>query len=264
MKPDKAIEITQNTRNIHGWFSSEAAMLFAWINEIQRLNGITGDIFEIEKLCVCDLFGDQDANTSGSGRGDIEIFERNLTLFCDRLKFRVFKKKSNTLSIKEIGNNYRFFHIDGGHNCEEALSDLRLAADSLIGKGVIALDDPFREDWPGVTEAVIRFLDEYSQYHAIIVGFNKLIIVRGDYSDLYKKEILKIEKRQAYKLDYPWQLKELPFNGYPLQIFYVPTSLAQRNLAFYLARQYYRYQNYLKNPLLRPFVGVTKAFLRKI
>lgn len=98
MRPSEAREITRKSRNIQGWFSDKAAMLFAWLDEIQQTNGITGDVFEIgchhgkstmllgamvqphrEKLGVCDLFGDQDANISGSGKGDSELFRRNLS-----------------------------------------------------------------------------------------------------------------------------------------------------------------------------------------
>lgn len=264
MKPDTARNIIQKSKNINGWFSVEAAMFFAWIDEIQRLNGITGDVFEIgchhgkstvlisamvqpqgEKLCVCDLFGNQEVNISRSGRGDFEIFKRNMSLFNNGLNVQILQKNSNTLSVKEIGNNYRFFHIDGGHNCAEALSDLRLAADSIIEKGVIALDDPFRPEWPGVTEAVIRFLDENRQYCAIIVGFNKLILTRRDSSDIYSREMLKVENRQIYKLGYPWHLKELPFNGYPLQIFHIPTYLAKKTPVFYI-RKYLQNHKWIK------------------
>ncbi len=264
MKPDKAINITQKSKNINGWFSSEAAMLFAWIDEIQQLNGITGDIFEIgchhgkstvligamvelpgEKLCVCDLFDNQEVNISGSGKGDLEIFKRNLSIFNTGLKVEILKKNSNTLKVNEIGHNFRFFHIDGGHNCEETLSDLRLAAESIIEKGIIALDDPFRQEWPGVTEALIRFLDENRQYCAIIVGFNKLILTRINTSNLYLREIRRAGIRQAYKLGYPWHIKELSFCGYPLQIFYVPTYLVKRTPVFYI-KKYIRNHNWMR------------------
>ncbi len=256
MRPDKAREITRKSRKIHGWFSDRAAMLFAWLDEIQQMNHITGDIFEIgchhgksttllgalvqphgEKLGVCDLFGDQDANISGSGQGDLEKFRRNMILAGDGLKISIHQMNSMDLSVDEIGRDYRFFHIDGGHDCEETLSDLRLAADSTIKKGIIVLDDPFRSEWPGVTEALIRFLDEYGQFSAIAVGFNKLILVRREYSDLYVPEIQRAENHKAYKLDYPWHIKELPFNGDPLQIFFIPSFLTKKNLA-YFARKY--------------------------
>jgi hypothetical protein len=75
MKPNQAEKLFRKTKKIHGWFSFEAAMLFAWIDDIQKSSGLVGDIFEIgvhhgksavflgamldpilENLSVCDLF----------------------------------------------------------------------------------------------------------------------------------------------------------------------------------------------------------------
>ena len=124
-----------------------------------------------EKLCVCDLFGDQESNVSESGSGDREILYRNLKPTIERgVELEVIQKNSNALSVEEIGSHYRFYHIDGGHNADETLFDLRLAASCVIDKGVIAIDDPFRHEWPGVTEAIVRFLDEFADFRAIVSG----------------------------------------------------------------------------------------------
>lgn len=56
------------------------------------------------------------------------------------MKISVHQKNSTNLSVGEIGNDYRFFHIDGGHDCEETLSDLRLAADSTDLEDIGAKD----------------------------------------------------------------------------------------------------------------------------
>ena len=178
MKPLVAMEAAARCRQIHGWFSFEAALLFAWIDEVQRQMGVSGDLFEIgvhrgrsavllshmlggnEALGVCDLFGEQVGNVSRSGAGDRAEFNSNMRRFGkahDRLQ--VFAKPSSQLSPDEIGARYRFFHIDGGHNADEALGDLRLSAACTRPEGAILIDDPFRSEWPGVTEAVIRFLD---------------------------------------------------------------------------------------------------------
>jgi len=256
-------------------------MMFAWIDEIQQDNRIVGNIFEIgchhgksttclgamvnvqdEQLCVCDLFGDQDTNISGSGSGDLEKFNHNMAPAIESgLEVRIFQKNSTTLTSEEIGGNYRFFHIDGGHNCEEALSDLKLAADSLVEKGVIVLDDPFRPEWPGVTEAFMRFLDGNSQFRAIAVGFNKLIMVRKDCAELYLEEIRLQKRREDYGLFFPWQVKELPFYGYPLLIFYVPTYLAKNSFGT-LVRKMYRNHGWMSSPILRPFTSLVKTTIR--
>jgi len=271
MKIDKALRINQECRRIHGWFSTEAAMLFALIDEIQSDNNVTGDVFEIgshhgkstvflgsmispetEKLCVCDLFGDQSNNLSSSGSGDLEIFNENMRLIQESgVELKVFQKNSNALSSIDIGSNYRLFHIDGGHNCDEALSDLKLAANSIIDKGVIILDDPFRIEWPGVTEALIRFLDEYSQFHAITVGFNKLILVKSIHSSLYLDIIQQAETQKVYGLSYPWHTKELPFINKSILIFYLPTYLENDKSNIFV-----------KNTIFRRFIKLIKSITR--
>ena len=47
MKPAKAKAVAKQSKDIPGWFSQEASMLFAWIDEIQKRNNISGDCFEI-------------------------------------------------------------------------------------------------------------------------------------------------------------------------------------------------------------------------
>jgi hypothetical protein len=282
MKPTKATSVIRQSLRIEGWFEDEAAMLFAWVDEIQKKHGITGDLFEIgthhgrsavflaamadaarEKLGLCDLFGDQEANTSASGSGDLHVLHKNLSRSRDAgLQVTIHQRNSTSLAAAEIGGPFRFFHIDGGHNCEEALSDLRLAAESLLPMGVIALDDPFQSGWPGVTEAMIRFLDEYDYYCAIVVGYNKLLLTRREFAGLYQEEFRRQEKRQEYRIGVPWEMKELPFHGYPLQIFYLSAYLQAHRLTF-LVRKYYRSHDWLKNPVFLPIVALVRKLVQK-
>ena len=117
-------------------------MLFAWIDEIQKTNGIEGDVFEIgvhqgksavllgsmldpkrEKLAVCDLFEDQGQNVSGSGFGNRHLFERNMASCLPvGVRTQIFSRSSSKLTPEETGTNYRLFHVDGGHTVEESLA----------------------------------------------------------------------------------------------------------------------------------------------
>ncbi len=251
MNPEKTRQIYERPdyKAIDGWFSDEAALLFAWIDEIHETENIIGNIFEVgchhgkstvflsallrnqEILMVCDIFDDQELNPSTSGCGDYTIFQNNMASVGASgvlRRMKVFQQRSDTLKVEDIGDRYRFFHIDGGHNCDETLYDLRLASQATIGNGVIVLDDPFRPEWPGVTEALIRFLDECNRFRAIIVSFNKLVLVRHDHVDLYLQGIRPegiskapaLDRDQAFRLDEGWYKKQLPFLGYPLLIYF--------------------------------------------
>lgn len=255
---NKNINVNENDfRNIDGWFSPEAAGFFALVDETQRLNDVRGDIFEIgchygrstfllgqmvrpgEKLGVCDLFDEQEANVSDSGGGNRDVFMENMKPLTENgLELRVFQGLSQNLTAPKIGENHRFFHIDGGHNADEALADLKLATQATIEKGVIVVDDPFRQDWPGVTEALIRFLDEHNDFWPIVVGFNKMILVRENHADLYISQFVDEDKREAYGFGHPWRSKKLPFLGRPMRIFYLYSRQTEDGLLkkYYLTR----------------------------
>lgn len=281
MQPQRAREILSRVTPVQGWFSVEAAMLFALIDDVQQREGIDGDLFEIgchhgrsavflaamaapgrQRLAVCDLFGAQDANASQSGSGDLDVFERNMQPARDAgVEITLFQQRSDTLDVESIGRGYRFFHIDGGHNCDEALADLELAAQVIEPRGVIVLDDPFRVEWPGVTEALLRFLDRHAGLRAVMVGFNKLVIARVEHAETYRAAIADKQRLERYGLGYPWYLKSLPFHDQPLQIFYVPTYVAADRWGLWVHRVA-RANPWLDSPLVRPLKGVAKRLLR--
>jgi len=288
MKPQEAEKIFQRTKQIHGWFAFEAAMIFAWIDEIQKSNGISGDFFEIgvyhgkstvflgamldparEKLGVCDIFQKQSNSLSGSAFGDREIFEHNLKTYVDgRLQTRIFGTSSSELTVEDIGRNHRFIHIDGAHGKDEVYSDLKLAASATIPEGVITLDDAMTLLWPGVAEAIFHFLSSDERFCAIIAGFNKMCLVRREFAELYTREIDDEKLRVNYKLLYPWHLKKSPFMNYPLRVFYIPPDVGARaiprkwSLHTKLIR-YYDQHNWPKHSLLRPTVALTKSIIGK-
>lgn len=255
-------------------------MLFALVDEFQNRLDIAGDVFEIgchhgkstvllgamvsstERLGVCDLFSEQTTNVSNSGCGDLDIFRRNMKPLVDNgLRLDVFQQNSQTLLKTEIGQSVRFFHVDGGHNADEALNDLRLASNCLVEGGIIALDDPFRPEWPGVTEAVIRFLDENYDYRAVVVGFNKLILSKKRHADAIRESISCSEMRQSFGLKHPWRLKELPFHTSTLQIFHRPTYMTGRS-PIAIATRFYDRQEWLKNKRFDPIVSVAKSIFQ--
>lgn len=261
MNPSQAKRIFKQSRAIPGWFSKEAALLFAWLDEIQKHHSVRGDCFEIgchhgksavllgalvdkeqEKLSVCDLFGMQDGNISNSGSGDFDAFKSNLSpLRQEGLNVTVFQKNSMRLTATEIGKTYRIFHVDGGHNPDEALADLLLAADCTVDSGVIILDDPFRSEWPGVTEALVRFLDRRADFQAIMVGFNKLVLVQTKFSDMYLNSLRAPKQREHFGFSYPWRIKEMPFHKSAINVLYVPDYRQAKTLGNLVRRIYHKY-----------------------
>lgn len=237
MNPDQTRELSRKARRIQGWF--EAAGLFGLIDDVQHREGVAGDLFEIgvhhgksavvlgnmartgEALGVCDIFGSQSGNASGSGSGDRAIFERNMHVFAPECRVRVFECLSSSLTTDQIGEA-RFFHVDGGHLTEEARSDLELAAAVVVDGGVIVVDDPFRPEWPGVTEAILQFVADHPDSATVALGFNKLVLARREHADMYRGAVLS-DAAWTYVDSRVWARKVLPVAGADAPIFYVPT-----------------------------------------
>lgn len=275
MNPTIVKQVIKKSKSIPGWFSPDAAMLFAWVDEIQKRNNIHGDAFEIgchhgksavllaslvepgkEKLAVCDLFGMQEGNVSLSGNGDLDAFNKNMaSLRNSGVNVNVFQKNSAHLTATEIGKTYRMFHVDGGHNPDEALADLLLAADCTIESGVVLLDDPFRTEWPGVTEALIRFLDQRPDWQALMVGFNKLLLARVSHSELYTRAFDEMAQRNTYGFGYPMRIKPMPFHTSELRVFHVPDYLQKKSLGN-LARYVYNKSEFLQKARKKPAEAV--------
>lgn len=278
MHPDKALDIVRRTRRIDGWFSLEAAMLFAWIDDIQKSNGIAGDIFEIgvhhgrsaimlgfmaqteqETFGVCDVFDDQSRNVSKSGSGNRAVFEGHMkAFFHNRLDMRIFSGLSSDISAQDIGTHHRFFHIDGGHDPDEAFNDLQLAAASTISEGVIVVDDPLRPEWPGVSEAVLRFLLSRTEFCAIIMGFNKMVLTRRAYASHYVCEVDRQDQHRMYHILYPWHMKVARFVGYPMRVFYVPTYLSVNSISAQALRLLHT-GRWMYIPFVRPLVRFVRS-----
>lgn len=251
---EKAAKAYSVSRKIDGWFSPEAAMLIGLIDFCQKKRDIFGDIFEIgvhhgksstfmagllrrnEKLAVCDIFGEQSYNDSSSGKGDEDIFRANMGKVLDPNRLEIFRKYSTKLTEEEIGKRYRIFHIDGGHNCDEALSDLHLGAKCIAEGGVLILDDPLRPEWPGVAEALVRFLDENKNFGAFILGFNKMCLAERKYISIYRNLYTDKKTRELFKIGYPHSLKQLPFCDEDLNILYVNSNINPHSFKSKLVR----------------------------
>ena len=133
-------------------------------------------------------------------------------------------------------------HIDGGHNADEALGDLRLAAEVTVPGGIIALDDAINPVWPGVAEGLMCFLRERADYCVALLGFNKAILCRRDVANMYVTPCESEGVRNGYGLTYPWHLKQLPLAGFSARIFFVPSYVSTSSMGARLHRLYYANQ----------------------
>jgi predicted O-methyltransferase YrrM len=184
---------------IPGWFSPDACLMFMAYHQLLAEHGLAGDTLEIgvhhglsaigvaalrgegRRFVAVDLFEElQGENVSRSGFGNRQRFEANMRRFYDDLSFlTTIAAPSNTLRPDELGREFSFCHIDGGHSMQEAYCDLELAAAISRPGGLIALDDYFNPAFPGVGEAAVRFSFLHGQdLRPIAIGFNKALFQR--------------------------------------------------------------------------------------
>jgi hypothetical protein len=182
--------------SIQGFFTFDAALMFMAYNQLIRAEQIAGDVLEIgvhhglsaiaigalaapgRRFVAVDLFDElQDHNESRSGAGNRAAFLQNMQRFFDDLAFvDVFAGHSSGLNPDELGSQFSFCHIDGGHSPEETYHDLELCSRILIPGGLVALDDYFNPSFPGVSEGAVRFhLEHREVLKPIAIGFNKVL-----------------------------------------------------------------------------------------
>jgi len=196
-------------RRISGWFSRLDAAMFTTLLLFQRSRGIRGGTAEIgvhegksfiplclaladdERAICIDVFEDQDLNVDGSGRGSLSALRRNLAAYrIPEFQVDVLKASSLGLPSKNIldrAGPLRFISIDGGHWQEIVENDLELARLCAAPGQIIALDDFFDVDWPGVTAALMAWFHKSGHdYCPLAVTPGKLYLCHRNHYDLYK------------------------------------------------------------------------------
>ena len=208
--------------SIQGFFTFDAALMFMTYNQLTRDQGISGDVLEIgvhhglsaiavaslagpgRQFVAVDLFDEmQDLNQSRSGAGHRATFLQNMERFFDDLGFlSLFAGSSSHLKAEELGSQFSFCHIDGGHTPEETYQDLDLCSRILMPGGLVALDDYFNPAFPGVCEGAVRFhLEQGEKLQPIAIGFNKVLFQKlpavADLNQAFASAFERIPKHES-------------------------------------------------------------------
>ncbi|CAE8637228.1 unnamed protein product, partial [Polarella glacialis] len=103
---------------------------------------------------------------------------------------------------------FRLFHVDGAHYAEATLSDLNIAACSLVPGGIVLVDDMHNLRWPGVQEGFHRFMNAKPQVRQLepFLFTGRLFLTTPGYAEAY---------RQAFRQAMP-ALRSRPFYGVEL------------------------------------------------
>jgi hypothetical protein len=89
--------------------------------------------------------------------------------------------------LQEVGENCRFFHVDGDHRLANIRADLPTAAACVAknSKPIIVVDDTFANTMPEVTEGLYEFLRARSDVAVFLTSVKKTFICRKHDHDFY-------------------------------------------------------------------------------
>ena len=174
--------VRRQSTAVSGWLASESAEVICELALSQVESGLRAGVGEIgihhgklflllflslqdgERAFAVDVFDEQEFNIDNSGRGDREIFLRNLRhVSGNAADVTVITADSCSVSadtLRSATGQLRLMSVDGGHTEEITYNDLRLAEELLLNEGVLILDDLFNERWPAVAAGTYRFLLE--------------------------------------------------------------------------------------------------------
>lgn len=194
---------------VEGWgINDMLGLVFICFDNFQKQHGIGGNMLEIgvhhgrsaillalmsrpqEVSIFLDLFDRQHENMSDSGKGDREIFEKNIADWAPRCKIEIIQANTLTYdfgSNSRISDGIRFAHIDGAHDKAAVLNDIAKVQRYLIDGGVVIIDDFWHSGFPEVNEACNEYLSTFPGERLVPIasGMNKLILTTPSYADRY-------------------------------------------------------------------------------
>jgi hypothetical protein len=208
---------------VEGWTyqtTALAMMELLWLQEEAGLNGNSAEIGvhhgcstlsiisaarQGETIYAIDIFDRQDLNISGSGQGNLEIFQEHLRHFFPAAHVEVVAKSSFAIRGAEKENglvDIRFLSVDGDHSKAATLNDLAIANACVAPHGIVCLDDVYNVQWTGVASALFEFLDQKHDLVPFAMFPNKLFLCRAAYTAFYQEKCRKIfdfalDKRKA-------------------------------------------------------------------
>jgi hypothetical protein len=240
MTPSFLQTYLQAFHRIDGWFSYDASLLFFAYAQLNAAHGISGDVLEIgvyqglsaitvahlrgagRRMTAIDMFETRVTDAAyGSGKAYRELFEANMRAFHEPLDFLgIVTGASGELKAADFPRTFSFCHVDGGHSPQETFADLIFASEILIPGGILALDDYFNPQYPGVCEGALQFMQQRAGIlKPVAIGYNKVLFQKLPAQLDLNAEFLKV-------FAYVPRLESAPMWDTPVHLFGVPFRYA--------------------------------------
>ena len=194
-----------------GWLDRYAAKRTLDLLEYQERNAVDGSLYEVgiyhgkyfsllarsaaltgSKVVGIDLF---DYLTPERFRAyfDEKFSPTNLAAVASNFRWMVIEGSSGDISagrlLKELGSEARFISIDGSHEYDDVMWDLRVAEQVLAPAGVISVDDIINPICLGVAAATYHFLDSTPTLAPFAHMSNKFFLCRPGWADRYRSAL---------------------------------------------------------------------------
>lgn len=210
--------LAEKLDRINGWLAPEAAQFTVYLVN----SGLMGNVIEFgvfhgkylsllyhatteqqSRLLGIDAFigsADIDASRSLVKNNVLEVCGD-----CDRLEIL----HADTMSLKRedvlgfLREPITFISVDAGHEADNLLNDITLAADLITPGGIIAVDDAFNHTTPGAIEGTCRYLEQRNNGKLAPFAhcFNKLFLTSADHH-FYFLDLAKRYVHENKTLDY--------------------------------------------------------------
>jgi len=203
---------------IDGWLEAPTARITTYLMTYQTSRHLIGDVMEIgvyegkyffvlchalrmyggERAVAIDIFQSQRPLIE-SAWGVREVFEKNLKKYAPQCEVIVMESSSRDLSPEMIRGRmmtseaqpFRFISIDGGHDEETVVNDLRLAEALLMPGGIVALDDwrpGGHPTWPGVIAGEVAYqIGGGTLVHIGSIPNKLLLTTSGHWAESYQQ-----------------------------------------------------------------------------
>ena len=194
--------ISEIEGRIEGWLLKPDILCFWLIDLLQKTSAVRGDLCEIgvfhgKSLLLLANFRRLDETIYGFDdfKNEKDRIVRELlesySYSTERIELIAgITQERETKELKEtITAPLRLFHVDGGHSYSDCMHDL-LTFGRFLGDGaVIAVDDYFDREFPGVSSALTEFcrLPEGEAFRPFLIGHNKVFMCQTPMVSVYQR-----------------------------------------------------------------------------
>jgi hypothetical protein len=190
----------EQVHQVPGWLFDYAAIRTIDLLDWQESSGISGSLLEIG-VFAGRYFSILMRSAARSGSVivgldtfqwvDLETVKRSLAPIegSDAAVFLATPSTyvSSSDLLAALGSKPRFISIDGSHDCNDVMWDLRLSEQILAPQGLISVDDFLNPSTVGVNDGVNRFFAQPRNLVPVAYTANKLFLARPFFAPDYQK-----------------------------------------------------------------------------